>query len=75
MNNPHLLLSTEERNRFAFWLEFEAATSEGLIKQMETIPGTERVAKHMKMKWAAYLIVAKDIRRGTEEFLLGGPES
>lgn len=73
MNNPHLLLSTEERNRFAFWLEFEAATSEGLIKQMETIPGTERVAKHMKMKRAAYLVVARDIR-GTEEFLLGGPE-
>ena len=33
-----LLLTTQERERFAAWLELEAATGEGMARQMETMP-------------------------------------
>ena len=56
-----LLLSRQERERFAAWLEHEADTDQGLIRQMEAVR-QELVAKHFKVRVAAYRIVAKELR-------------
>ena len=66
-----LLLTRAERERFAAWLEYEAASDEVIIKHMEKIPGTEPMAKRMKLRMAAYRIVAMDLR-SVEEVTVEG---
>jgi len=68
-----LLLSPQERDRFAIWLEHEAASEEGILEQMEKLamPGSEVIIKRMKLRRAAYMIVARDLRK-TEDMTLEG---
>ena len=68
-----LLLTPQERYRFAVWLEQEAASEEGLLEQMEKLAmaGSDVIVKRMKLRRAAYLIVAMDLRR-TEDMTLEG---
>lgn len=58
-----LLLTDKERERFAAYLNFQADTYKGLIKEMEKMPGPviTEIIKREKFKIAAYLVVASDL--------------
>lgn len=58
-----LLLTQEERDRFASWLENEAATSKGLIEQMEKLgPQFAIGAQRERNEATAALIIARKLR-------------
>ena len=62
-----LLLTAAERDRFATWLEREAATAKGLAAQAEKINAAEFIVKKLRAEAAAALIIASKLR-STEEF-------
>lgn len=55
-------LDVKEREKFAAYLEQEAATNNGMAKEMEKIKVQEFVVKRMEMKAAACIIIANDLR-------------
>ena len=58
-----LLLTTQERDRFATWLEHEALTTTGLIEQMEKLgPHVAPMTARYKAEAAAALVIARKIR-------------
>jgi hypothetical protein len=69
-----LLLSTQERDRFAAWLEHEAATAKVLIEQMEKLGphAAPLVAREKAEALAALLIVRK--LRATESMSIEGKQ-
>lgn len=62
-------LTSHEREKFATWLEAEAATGESLVKQLEKLPGSI-VPPHMKHEILAAIIISKKLR-GVEEMTIG----
>jgi hypothetical protein len=66
------LLTDQERERFALWLERRAESSRGIIKQFETLPSAVAATMTTKEKreLAAYLIVA-GILRSIEPMTIG----
>lgn len=59
----NLLLTRQERDRFASWLEREAATAQGLIAQMEKLgPHVAPIVAREKVEAAAALIIAQKLR-------------
>jgi hypothetical protein len=68
------LLSDEERNRFALWLERNAESCAGMIEQWEKIggdmPHVAAVTKKLRTEEVAYRIVAQ-ILRTTESVTIG----
>ena len=58
-----LLLTPQERERFAAWLEHEAATSKGLIEQLKRLgqPMAMVVARE-EAEAAAALLIARKLR-------------
>lgn len=61
MSSP-LLLTTQERDRFASWLEREIETGEGMIQQMKKIPKMLPLIDKQERETAAYLTVARALR-------------
>jgi len=59
----NLLLSQDERNRFADWCEMEASSNDGIIQQMEKMNIHQNIIKSRKSEVVAYLIVAGILRR------------
>lgn len=58
-----LLLTEQERERFAAWLEHEAATAKGLIEQMEKLgPAMAMLIAREKAEAAAALVIARKLR-------------
>lgn len=58
-----LLLTDRERERFAAWLEHEAATEKGLIEQMEKLgPAFAAVVEQRKREAGASLLIARKLR-------------
>lgn len=58
-----LLLTREERERFAAWCEREAESANGIIGEMEKMKNMPRVlVEREKMEAAAALIIAKKLR-------------
>ena len=57
-----IMLSKEERERFAAWLEQDAAGTDGLLQQMAKLPNTEAIAKVKRAESMAQKIVAKMLR-------------
>lgn len=58
-----LLLTPQERDRFAAWLEHEAATAKGLIEQMEKLgPHMAPMVAREKAEGAAALLIARKLR-------------
>lgn len=55
-------LTAEERDRFATWLEQEAATDKGLLEQMKQLEGMAPMIQHRKVEIAAALMVARKLR-------------
>lgn len=55
-------LTKEERDRFAAWLEQEAASDKGLLEQMEKLPNMAAVISHRKNEIIAALLVARKLR-------------
>ena len=65
-----LLLNQQERDRFAEWLEHEAATAKGLIEQMEKLgPHMAPLMAREKAEAGAALLIARKLR-STESFSL-----
>jgi hypothetical protein len=64
------LLTAQERDRFASWLERELETGKGMIQQMEKMPNMQLFIDKQKREMAAYLIVAR-ILRSTEDMTIG----
>lgn len=65
-----LLLTAQERERFAGWLEREVESAKGMIEQMEKMPGLAPMIEKEK-RWAvACLIVARHLRN-TEDMTIG----
>jgi hypothetical protein len=62
-----IILTQEERDRFATYLEEDSNSSLGIIKQMEKLPNTETIVKHYKLEAAASKIVAAKLRATTSE--------
>lgn len=65
-----LLLTSQERDRFASWLEREIETGKGMLQQMEKMPNMEPFIAKQKREMAAYLIVAR-VLRSTEDMTIG----
>ena len=61
------MLSREERERFAAWLEEDAAGTLGLVAEMAKLPNMEAVMKLKRTEAMAQQIVAK-LLRSTEDF-------
>ncbi len=58
-----LLLTTQERERFAAWLEHEAETDAVLIQQMEKLgPAFASVAATRKQEVVAAMMIARKLR-------------
>lgn len=58
-----LLLTDQERMRFAAWLEHDAATTQGIVEQMEKLgPHTAPMVARQKMEAAAALFIARKLR-------------
>lgn len=58
-----LLLSDEERERFASWLEREIESDKQIIEQTLKLGAHgEMLARHLKTKMAAFIVVARDLR-------------
>ena len=58
-----LLLTDKERDRFAAWLEHEAATAHGLAQQMEKLgPHVAPMVQRQKAEAAASLLIARKLR-------------
>lgn len=67
------LLSAEERERFATWLERQAESSKGIIQQMEKLGAhAAPLVEKEKRELMACLIVAQMIRN-VEEMTVGKP--
>lgn len=64
-----LLLTAQERDRFASWLEREVESGKGMIQQLEKLQGMEPMIGLEKRRLAAYLIVAQ-VLRSTEEMTI-----
>ncbi len=58
-----LLLSKEERTKFADWCEMEAKSSDGIIGQMEKLKVPVEVIKRERNIVMACIIVANLIRK------------
>lgn len=68
-----LLLTEQERDRFASWLEHEAATSKGLIEQLEKLgPAMTMMIPHQKAEVAAALLIARRLRATHSDSIGGG---
>lgn len=66
-----MLLTSEERDRFAAWLENEAATAKVLIEQMEKLgPHVAPLVAREKAEAAAALLIARKLR-ATESMSIG----
>ena len=57
-----LLLTPQEHDRFAAWLEHEAATSKGLISAMGTLPHMAPLVARETAEAAAALLIARKLR-------------
>jgi hypothetical protein len=64
-----ITLTREEREKFAAFLEQDAASGEDLIAQMEKIPTPEALIKKYRTEALAQRIVAKMLR-ATEDATL-----
>lgn len=65
-----LLLTDQERERFAAWLEHEAATSTGLIAAMGTLPHMAPLIARETAEAAAALVIARKLR-ATQSMSIG----
>lgn len=70
----HLLLSDAERERFIRYLEHEAHTTAGIIEQMGKIRTPPALVAVLKAECAAFLLIARKLRK-TESVSLGGGET
>ena len=67
-----LLLSDEERNRFASWLELEIESSKGMIEQFKKLGQIgETLIKRETVEMQAALIIARKLR-SIESFSIEG---
>ena len=67
-----LLLTPQERERFATWLEHEAATSKRLIAQMEKLgPMAAALSTREKAEASAALLIAQKLRATFSDSLEG----
>lgn len=60
-----MTLDDKDKDKFLVWLEGSAKTSKGMVEQFESLPSDpvmEEIIKREKMKMAAYLIVAEDLK-------------
>lgn len=58
-----MLLTQDERDRFATWLELEAETATGIIRQLEKMgPGVAPLVLREKAEAAAALLIARKLR-------------
>lgn len=62
-----ILLTKEERIRFATHCQLEAESYEGMAKQMEKLPNMEPMVKHQRRYAFAYAIVAKHLLSQEEQ--------
>jgi hypothetical protein len=67
----NLLLTDQERERFAAWLEHEAATENTLVAQMEKLgPSFALVIEQKKLEANASLVIARKLR-STQSMSIG----
>ena len=55
-------LTQQDRDKFAAWLEQDAAATQGLLAQMETLRVPAALIQSRKNEIAAFLFVAKRLR-------------
>lgn len=70
-----MLLTPEERDRFAAWLEREAETAKQIVEQMEKLgPMTAPLVQREKAEAAAALLIARKLR-SIESVSIAGPSA
>lgn len=57
-----MLLTDDERRRFAEYLEQDAASGEAILSQLEKLPGMDAIIRKTQAEVAATKIVAKKLR-------------
>jgi hypothetical protein len=66
-----LLLTPQERDKFATWLEHEAATAKGLVEQLEKLGShTALIVAREKLEASAALVIARKLR-ATQSMSIG----
>lgn len=58
-----LSLTDQERGKFAAYLEQEAATTDGIIAQLKTLPNMEAIVKHRNAESMAMKIITRLLRK------------
>ena len=59
-----IMLTDEEKKKFADYLEQDAFSDNGMAKQMDTLEASSPVAVMLRQKAAAKMIVAQHLRSG-----------
>lgn len=57
-----MLLTDDERRRFAEYLEQDAASGEAILEQLAKLPGMDAIIRLTRAEVAASRIVAKKLR-------------
>lgn len=57
-----MILSDQERERFAAYLEEDARTNELLIQQLQKVPGTPELSEKLRAESVACRVVAAKLR-------------
>lgn len=58
-----ILLTQQDRDKFAAWLEQEAQNDNILVEQAMKLNGGEIIAKHMKQRAMIFTMVAIELRK------------
>ena len=61
------ILTEQEREKFATWLEEQAKSDDDMAEQIERLPGHDRFSERMKTRSAIFRLVAAELR-GIEGF-------
>lgn len=70
-----MLLSNEERTKFAQWCEQEATSTRAILQQMEKLKMPEAVTKKQRIELAAVSVVYKMLTSGEQQTIGGSDDS
>lgn len=69
-----IVLTDQERDRFAAFCRQNAQSTAQIIKQMEAMPGMELMVKKLAVEMKSYAIVAEHLEKTESQTLKGGPD-
>ena len=66
-----IILTRDERTKFAAYCTQESDTEAAMADQMEKLNGHDRMVKHLKIKGASFGVVAAELSKEYESMTVG----